>query len=104
MTPNGGSHQLQLSCSLVGGVVPRNVPQPSSGSVATTSEATTAESTTADSTRAESVMATSATTVMYSPGYFIEHDLTKRQRLLLVASVFVTALLVTYVTGIRPGM
>lgn len=35
--------------------------------------------------------------------HFVDHDLTKRQRALLVVSVFVTALLVTYLTGIRPG-
>lgn len=35
--------------------------------------------------------------------HYVEHDLTKRQRALLVVSVFVTALLVTYLTGIRPG-
>lgn len=37
------------------------------------------------------------------PNHFIENDLTKRQRRLLVGSVFVTAVMVTYFTGIRPG-
>lgn len=37
------------------------------------------------------------------PNRFIDHDLTERQRWLVTISVFMTAILVIYFTGIRPG-
>lgn len=57
----------------------------------------------AQPSRVGATAATSSAAAASHRLHFVDHDLTKRQRALLVVSVFVTALLVTYLTGIRPG-